>query len=263
MLEITNVLNMQKIDYALIKGFDIVNKVYNPVAPHTRDFNDIDILVDKEDLSKTSKVVESLGYVQGDVNNLHTTIKEATRVEKLEMQMRSHQIYSYVSLDIYDDILNISECTLIDINFTPFEGGEQTPKISTKELLKECNIMATSSGYYKSLNIYYTFIQLAYHLYKDTKYKRKKEIRTDITIQKFCDIREFLRYAQNKWDLENLIQLIWDNNLTEAIYFVLFFTQKMYDEKSYDAYLERICPKNEAFFADLKDFDSYFEEYYA
>lgn len=262
MVEITNELNEKQISYALIKGFDIVNKVYNPITPFSRDFNDIDILLDKDDLSRVSLILQQMGYVQGDVDNMQSTVKEASRIEQLEMMMRSHQIYSYVRIDTIDKELEINESALVDVNFTPFEGGNVPPKIATKTMLEECKKIPLYEGYYSSLNMYYTFIQLVYHLYKDTSYKRKKDLGIDLTIQKFCDIREYLLYAQNEWDWEYLIKLVLDNKLSESVYFVVYFTQKMYEENNYDNFLKRICPENEQFLSALYEFETYYEGYF-
>lgn len=262
MVEITNELNKMQISYALIKGFDIVNKVYNPIKPFSRDFNDIDILLDKDDLSRVSLVLEQMGYVQGDVDNMQSTVQKASRIEQLEMMMRSHQIYSYVRLDTIDKKLEINESVLVDVNFTPFEGGNVPPKIATKTMLEECKKISLYEGEYSSLNVYHTFIQLVYHLYKDTSYERKKNLGIDLTIQKFCDIREYLLYAQNEWDWEYLIKLILDNKLSESVYFVVYFMQKMYEENSYDNFLKRIRPENEQFFSALYEFETYYEGYF-
>ena len=84
--------NVQKINYAVIKGFAL-NKLlfHSENGNYVRDFNDIDFLVLREQIGHIKNILISLGYTQGEYDVDSDDIKVLNRKEILEYSIRSHQ----------------------------------------------------------------------------------------------------------------------------------------------------------------------------
>ena len=133
--DIAQMLEKAQIEYVFMKGFDIINKLYAHKSPYIREFNDIDILVLEEDLTKVERLFIDQGYVFGHYNEQEDRIVKASRFDIIRMRMDSHQIETLVKRVTYDESEEIIGPIYIDVNFTIFDGGKNKSPISTKELL--------------------------------------------------------------------------------------------------------------------------------
>ena len=66
--QIAVVFDEQKIVYAVMKGFPLYDDLYR--GNNRRISSDIDILVDKDDLYRSIKALEGIGYVYGEINDI-------------------------------------------------------------------------------------------------------------------------------------------------------------------------------------------------
>jgi len=227
--EIAEILNSAKIPYAFIKGFDLIDKLYCNKSLYVRTFNDLDILVEPNNLNKIEKIFLDKGFVFGHYDFVENKLVPADRYEIIKMKMTSHQLYSLVKKVNYDNEGVFVGPIYIDINFTIFDGGKSIPAIPTKRLLETACIRKAFNGIeYRTLDIYYTFVQLVCHLYREAHTEVFIEQKNDISLQKFCDIYEYLMWAENKWDIKKLAEIIHDANLSESFWFVLYFTDLLY-----------------------------------
>lgn len=225
---IANIMNKANLEYAFIKGFDLVDKLYYKKSPYIREFNDLDILVAEKDLTIVEKLFLNEGFVFGDYDFESNEIIPASRYDIIRMKIDSHQLYTLVKKESYNDIF--AGPIFIDINYTIFEGGKKFTPIATEKILTTTEIRTSFNNIqYKSLDIYYTFIQLEYHLYREAHTELFRKQGTETSLQKFCDIYEYLNWANDKWNVETLKNIIHEANLSESLWFVLFFTDMIYE----------------------------------
>ena len=229
---ITEIFEQEKIDYIFMKGFDIIDKLYAQKSPYIREFNDLDILVLEDDLTKVEKLFLKQGYVFGVYNNQDDTILPASRYDIIRMRMDSHQIETFVKKVAYDEKGLVPGPIYIDVNFTIFDGGKNSVPISTRELLlNRVKRISFNNIEYYSLSCYDTFLQLVYHLYRETKFEMLKDEELDVTLHKFCDIHEYLLKMDGSWDINVLRNMIQRNELQEVFWFVLYFMDLLYETK--------------------------------
>lgn len=260
LLNIVNYFHENNIDYAIIKGFAIAEKVYYEKGRLLREFNDIDFLVPQKYLSNIKYVLENRGYIQGDYDIFYNTLRKATRQEILNMRMNSHQIYNFVKeISLHPEYCIKDEIT-IDVNFTLFEGGNISHTISTEEILNnKVKLKILKDKYFYTLSNEFFLIQLCYHLYKDVNYRSHKKERMDLTLLKFCDIREYILKYKHIIDWESLANIVNKHCLNNGIYFSLYFTDKIYRDLDIKYFLELITPKDKLFLTFVENYEYYFK----
>lgn len=255
--EASTILGDANIPYAFIKGFDLVDKLYCKKSRYIRTFNDLDILVSPCDLSKVEKLFLDQGFVYGEYNYRSDEIVPADRYDVIRMKMTSHQMYPLVKKVSYDKEGLFSGPIFVDVNFTIFDGGKKIPEIATEELLACTDVRKAFNGVeYRSLDIYYSFIQIVCHLYREADTKEALDKKGDISLRKFCDIFEYLDWAKDKWDIERLTEIIYSANLSEPFWFVLYFTDMLYESN----FLPMILKRETDYTNRYKEYKLYFKD---
>lgn len=233
--KIVNEFNEHKIKYAVIKGFALNKLLFRDEdGIYTRDFNDLDFLVLRDEISHIKKILNSLGYMQGEYDVENDDIKILDRKSILEFSIRSHQTAPFLKKI---DIVGFPQIVIeIDINFTIFNGGSMDDNISMNE------IMENRKRFYENnlcqfwyLNTSEMLIQLVFHLYRETKYEIKKSEKDAITLQKFNDVREFFIHCIMESEYEKAILLIKKAHIESEVLWVMKYILVMYaDEKIKD-----------------------------
>lgn len=249
-------LNDANIQYAFIKGFDLIDKLYYEKAQYGRTFNDLDVLVSQHDLPNVEKIFLDEGFVFGDFDLIADEIVLADRTDVIKMKMISHQIYPLIKKVNYDKEGIFKGPINLDINFTIFDGGKNAPLITTEKLLESVEVRKAFNGIeYKALDIYYTFVQLVYHLFREAHTTEFVEKKIDISLRKFCDIYEYLIWAKSRWDVTKLTEIVYSANLSESFWFVLYFTDMLYETN----FLESILESGTNYEEKYKDYIGYFK----
>lgn len=214
-----NNLNYYNINYAILKGIELTNDLYTVRGLKYRDYNDIDILIEKKDVQILKNILEEMGFIQGNLNENYE-IEKADRKQILEFSLNSHQEKSYIKFSKYSTFSPLNRL-IIDVNTTIFEGGKVTPKIECEKIL--CNTInkKVDNITYRALCPEYNLIQICYHFYKDTVYDIKKQLNESYCLIKFCDIREYILKFYTKIDWDIFVSLVNENNIANEIYFVL------------------------------------------
>lgn len=236
--------NSYGIKYAVIKGFHLTNSIYGyPFRFLIRDYNDIDILVNKSDLSKVNRILLNNKYIQGNLNKETLEIVPCTRQEKIDLLINTHQQYQHIKKSKYYEI---SHCNiqLIDVNFTIFEGGEVIDYIDIRQMLDTRVLRHTESGIeYYSLKSEYDLIQLCYHLYKDTKYEIKKKNNESLRLINFCDLYQYIRLEKENLDWGFLYQTIIDAAIENQIYYVMKLLCMIFIDLDIHDFVEKLGKK--------------------
>lgn len=223
------------IKYAVLKGFSLLNELYKQNDIYYRKFNDIDILIAKEDISKTSTILNESGFTQGRFKQGNRLVP-VTRKELIFWSLNSHQEHKFVQQSQFTKYSR-RLYNAIDINFTIFEGGKQEPLIPTQELLRNTRIQNFGEFSLSSLDYTYEFLQLCYNFYKDTQYDIKKKTNDNICLIKFCDIHEYYLKHHDKIDWLLLSRIITEFHISKEVFFVLNIVSGFYQDYSFQNHI--------------------------
>lgn len=228
--EIGNIINIFKengVNYVLIKGVSLANSLYTENSMVYRKFNDIDILINKIDVSTVNNILCKQSFTQGYLDKNYNIMK-ASRDKIIYWSLNSHQEHEYIKKSFYAQYRPKATIN-IDINTTIFEGGKIEPQISTSILLNNKRYERISSEILGECLIYtYELLQLCYHFYKDTVYDIKKVEKQDYCLIKFCDLREYILKYHNLINWKEFITIINKYNLGDQVYYVLLLVSSFY-----------------------------------
>lgn len=254
MIDICSTLNEKNISYAILKGLNLQERLYDERARCIREFEDIDILVNKQDIKSIQDILRSKGYTQGKYNFVNERIEPISRQEELYWRLHTNQIGKFIRIIQNGKVTQGDICT-VDVNFTIFEGGKKKDKIETEQLLN--NVTSTGVKKYNVLNTEYDFLQVCYHFYKDIFYEDKINSRNDYILAKFCDVKEYISQYRTIIDWEHLAGVINEYDLQEAIYTTLFLVSKLYTNLNVDEILKKIKTDNVHKINALVNIDKY------
>lgn len=231
-------LNDSNIPYVLIKGFHLLDIIYQKKNEYYRTYGDCDLLVAKKDVKKISAILESNGYIQGEINDNYK-ITKSSRENIIFWSLSSHQEHKFIKESInFSFSPRLVLC--IDVNTTIFEGGKYEPPITTDNLLNlYAQIYNNSFINYYILTPTLELVQLCYHFYKDTQYESKKQKKDDFSLIKFCDIREFIKTNLDSINWEEFFEIIESFEIIEQIMYVLNLVFDFYQDECIKNIIEK------------------------
>jgi len=216
---------MRNIPYAVIKGAVLSKAAYGDIV--YRKSGDIDLLVSRDNADKITAVMRNNGFIQGRITE--EGIVPFTRQEILFHSALTHQtapfvkktenmLCPYVQVDINMDIL----------------WGEQKEKFDMGYILSktlQTNICGVTV--YK-LSPVMEFISLCLHHYKDMNsiYLLSKG---SLKLYLFCDIYYYLH--NNNVDISELTEECDKLNITEYIYYCVYYADMIFGGGKLDGYL--------------------------
>ena len=235
-------LNSENVKYAILKGISIADPLYMRGDLVYRNYNDIDILITKQDVNKVKKLLNDINFWQASVSETYD-ITNAERKDLVFWSLNSHQEHKFIKPS---SLFRLSPRFIlkIDINTTIFEGGKVEPRMPTVKLLDKCETRKSIGiGSYYTLNKTFELIQLCFHFYKDTMYAEKRLRKENIVLIKFCDIYEYIMsyYDLIDWDVFNLN--IDRYNIRKEIEYVLSLVVDYYEDDTFSKLVNN-CVKN-------------------
>ncbi|BCK01484.1 nucleotidyltransferase family protein [Anaerocolumna chitinilytica] len=236
-------LNNNNIPYVILKGFSIIDKLYKRENIIYRDFIDIDILIERKNVSTVNEILLKCGFIQGYVNE-DNEIEEADRKSKLSWSLFSHQEYEYIKFSNTGYISPFNRI-YIDINTTIFEGGEYKPQISTEELINHTITQEIGNGLFiKCLEYEYEIIQLCYHFYKDTIYEVKIKDQENFCMLKLCDIREYIIKYLFDINWNKFVDIINNAKIEVQIFNTLYTVRSVFGDLGIDYVMDKLKPSD-------------------
>lgn len=219
---IENALEMNKIDFILVKGNYMLDNVYKKLQ-EVRFSGDFDYLVHKYDEKSIQKAMNEIGYIQGKYDFYKKEIIAMKRNEEIKYKIGMSNMYPFCKKMNLDDIL---PCSYIDFRFSlddtlDFEFTDEV--IDNIKNGKEEEV--------------YRFIHLCTHFYNEGKHVSSIEQKEDMTLMKMCDIREYiLKYIKKEqWEIiQKIVYSGKNHEIQKAILYTLYFLEKTYMEKYTD-----------------------------
>lgn len=218
--------------YAVIKGAALSLAVYGNA--YIRHSGDIDILIDRCNIDKINRIMSGNGFIQGHIIN--NSIVPFSREEKIFQLASSHQTAPYVKMTGN----KLCPYIMVDIN-TDIMWGESQTKSDMKFVLEKTYASSINGVTFKKLCTEMEFISLCLHHYKDLNsiyllYER------GLKLNLFCDIYFFIRNCDI--DKEKLYDYCIKLNVSEFIYYCLYYAYLIFQDKNLESYLSLFYSEN-------------------
>lgn len=225
-------LEEKGINYAFLKGA-VLNTIY--YGDGERISNDTDILVDVRDLTKVIQLCTSLGYIQGEVEN--GKIIRATKKEILFAQLNTYETVPLIK-KTGNAYLPFHE---FDINF---RLGNDDKSGFSNDLLQNTVLSGDDKFFLRTMTVENFLIYLCIHLYREAVMVYKIAQGADLILYKFMDIHHYIEANRQNISWKKLGEKVIRLDKVKDIFYVLFFTEKLYPGTVDDNILEMFEPED-------------------
>lgn len=251
--KISQKLNQSNIKHVFFKGSILNHTIFES---GTRSSNDIDILINKDSIQATTKILNNLGYIQGKYNYKKNIIENFSDKElTLSLKLRGEtcpfvKIVNEMTIKTIDIDLNFS------IDWTPDYNQELIEEVLNNRIkieLDENNVIYSAS-------IYDNIIELCTHLYKDMALIDIVKKRKVFDLYKFIDIYYYINLNYKNIDFNILKKRIAFFKTEKYVYFALRYLTEIFDDfKNKEiTFLIKDLEKN---ITDDKILDTIFDQY--
>jgi hypothetical protein len=185
-----------------LKGAVLIPELYGPEG--VRISNDMDFMIRKQDVSAVNETMSRIGYITGEIDPFTKGIVPYTREKKIMWMRMMDNLPSFYkkSTEPYLDYMTIDFRHSINRNHDIVNG--MTERSKGGKLDPTC-----------------FYLHLCYHAHDEAGQYNAHNMLKDITLMKFCDIREYtLKYINGKlWD--DVIDTARQYQLEKPIYFCI------------------------------------------
>ncbi|RCX12555.1 putative nucleotidyltransferase-like protein [Anaerobacterium chartisolvens] len=235
--EIFKKLHEAGIRVAILKGNFLASKVYPSVE--TRTFNDLDFLIDVRDGDKIVKILEDLGYIQGEVDEKGDIIP-STRKQKMLQQLASNELQECLKKSDNP----FTPMFQVDLNFDVLWKGNCPCKIDTPELLERAVEVDIDGARTYILDYEDFLVQLACHLYKEAALLHWINDLRDLKIYKFADILMFVEKYSSEINWDKLVSFCKRVGCEKIVYYAFYYVNLMYGEVIPQNVMAQLEPEN-------------------
>ena len=215
-------------NYAVVKGEPLSYYAYGDFGK--RYFNDIDLLVSKEDLNFIKSILGDQLFVPLSNNRFFSAFAMGL----------SHQTIPFVK--------NIGSFSVyIDVNHNIFWGEYEGKRIDIEEFLSDTIEMEIYGVKVKTLPPIKAMIQLILHHYKDMNSIFLLATRKSIKYDMFKDIYYLLKNNLDTIPLDKLYAMSAEYEIIPYVFYVLYHTGQVFDDEILKQYIETFrTPEGEA-----------------
>ncbi len=220
--------------FALLKG-SFLSTLY-PYG--TRISNDVDLLINKEDITYFVDKFKSNGYEQGFIRG--GEFVPASRKDIIESRMNNGETVPLIK----ESGLSNLKYFEIDLNFSLDHKAKQENDMVSVLLQGRENLIETYKKTLPTLCTADFFIYLCLHLYKEATVYDWVRLERDMTLYKFVDIYLFLKKFGDRTFSEELVEKIKAYGFEKECYYAIVNTCRLFDiyESNIDDLLKKIAP---------------------
>lgn len=218
---IEQILVNNDIKVAPLKGIVLLKKIYKDFG--LRQLNDIDLLVSYKEKDRIEEVFLENGYKHGSLSY----DKEGNLIiEKLDRMQEIIWKTKMNNLPPFYKVTNQKWCNIIDIDCC-FAFDYRMNYDHVADIMD--NLCYERGTYFLQKEDF--FIQMCCHLYKEASNASWVLLGSDLNLMKFCDVREFLNTEIDKQHWAIVCEKAIKDAYNKAIYFALYYCEKIYGEK--------------------------------
>ncbi len=236
-------------NYAFLKGAVLNTSYYEDGE---RISNDTDILVDIRDLKEVIQLCTSLGYIQGEVEN--GEIIRATKKEILFAQLNTYETVPLIK-KTGNPYLPFHE---FDVNFRL--GNDDKSGLSN-HLIQNTVLSGDDEFSLRTMTVENFLIYLCIHLYREAMMVYKITQGADLILYKFMDIHHYIEANRENISWKKLQEEVSQLDKVEDIYYVLFYTEKLYPGTVGDKILNMFEPDDVRYLDQYRGRDNSDEVY--
>ncbi len=187
-----------------------------------RTSNDIDLLVAPQDVTTIGNLLQDAGFRQGYIRN--GEFVPATRREIVESKMMRGETVPYIKEVNYPHMKYLE----VDINFSlDYKNGNQE---TVQSLLERTQTVVKSGICIPTLEKSDFFIHLCVHLYKEAMTLPWIQMKRDMTLYKFSDIR-FMLSKMSREEMASMLQRADEVGLKAVCAYAMFCAGAIYGEE--------------------------------
>lgn len=202
--------------YAIIKGAVLSKRIYNNIA--YRPSGDIDILVNPNNLTLITSLMNKLGFVQGTLSK--NEIRLYSREEILFQTIFTHQAPQFVKKT------NNFICPFVCLDFnTDLLWGEHVASLNMDTVLNYTESDEICGIAIKRLQPCMEFIALCLHHYKDMN-SIFLLIHNSLKLNLFCDIYFYMKTIIN--DQCKVLSLAKKMGVDKYVYYCIYYTHLVF-----------------------------------
>ncbi len=217
-----------------VKGGYMIDNVYHNRGVRTT--NDIDALIRRQDIGRVHEIMCSNGYICGEYCSETNSVIEPDKVKKVLYKTKMYNLLPYVK--IYDGVPN--RAVIFDLSFALDFSLDTDP---VDEML-DCAALDEDS---LELQPEHYFVHMCCHHYREASNVAWILIGKDLTLMKFCDVREFLIQKMTGSTIEKAIRFAKKHKLEKAIYFTVYFLREIFSDGYETGILEALDIEDETF----------------
>jgi len=218
-IDISEKLVEAGVPHAFLKGSVLASTLYPSGG---RVSNDIDILLNQSDITRVGKILEVLGFQQGEYDVKNNKVVKLDRKEIIFRRMNWGEIVPYIK------VLNEPGIDIIavDINFSLDWLPTGTESAVEKFLNNTEKYRIGNVGEISSLDREAFLLHLCMHLYKEAILFEMVERLRDLDLYKFTDIYAYITDFRVDW--RKFIKIAKENNLIKGCYYALEYTRILF-----------------------------------
>ena len=201
---ITEKLEENNIEFAVIKGAINTFRLYDSIGE--RQFNDIDLLINKRDLHKVKDLLKSIGLQQ----------KEENHVQTKYFEMVTHQTMPFE----YEDVSLLEGKINIDVNFGFAPNNMIKINSLVGDILKRRCYVDVFGKKIPTLSPEDMFIYLLIHIWRDAIIIHKIKATKDIELYQYLELNQLMDRYPLDW--KYIEEFCINNQLNEIVYFTLY-----------------------------------------
>jgi len=209
--KVISLLNHAQIQVIVLKGASLLETVYKNIG--LRPMSDVDLLVEKKDLSKIKSILYEVGYRKPDYLDQESLEKFGGEIHLCKK--------GGVFLDIHTNLSQYERfCNILRID-------------SDEEIWTKSKRYKTSEGELRTLNPAHLIMHLCMH---------HALAHSFVGLFRFCDIRETVLAYQEDIDWHDFIVKVKRFKIKKIIYYSLFFNQELFGQLVSEDILEALKP---------------------
>lgn len=220
---ILHVLREQKIKVMVLKGAALVENIYGNLG--LRAMADIDLLIQKDDLPDFNSIMEQVGYTSPDIKSI-----DPGKVPE-----------NYLTSVVYTSSSPTSPCFHVHWHFVnstiPNESFIQ--KINLSHLWQDSQTSLIAGVETLVMSPHHLLIHLAEHSLRVTHSLTKLSL--------LCDINETVAIHGNKIDWKKFLTECEKSQISEFVYFPLFFAAKLLHAEIPQNVIQQLAPSKPSF----------------
>lgn len=216
-------LRHQGIPAIPVKGSRLIPELYQDRGLRT--VNDLDFLIRATDIRGVEEAMRSLGYVQGSYDPGTRTAHPMPREKKIAWQKKMHNLPVFVKAHDSPYV----ECLEVDFSFS-LDLSRNTVPVEAMIGRAQATQMADPDF----------FVHLCCHLYREASSAVWIYLGGDMSLIKFCDVREFIRARMTAEKLDEAILFAREHGLEKAVYYTIHCLNHVYHDGYESEFLSRM-----------------------